>query len=247
MLIGIHQEPLAQLVLPDGMTWATLEQETWAMLAQTRDLLAPGARIEVAPDALVWRGLRHVVRLQHRDLLVVGAAHDAHDGRVRLGANARRLLSHLECPLAVAPTGMQTRKNQRLARIGAAFDGGPESQAALALAASIAAAADAELELRVPGGTSPERIALEGNAVLAEHLVDIVQREVAAATGVRVEVDVTPGDRADALVGLRSHVDLLVIGSGQSGRRGRLQLGRAGHSALHDAPCAVLIVPKPAH
>jgi hypothetical protein len=80
MLIAIQEEPLLPLALPDGMSWTALEERAQAMLAETRDSLAPDARIAVQSDVLVWRGLRHVVRLEHRDLLVVGSARDTRRG-----------------------------------------------------------------------------------------------------------------------------------------------------------------------
>ena len=245
MLIAVHREPLAQVVLPEEMDWGTLERQAWATLAETRESLAPDARVAVQSDVLVWRALRQVARREHRDLLVVGSAHHAHDGRVRLGKSATRLISHLECPLAVAPSGMGSREPPRLARIGVGFDGSVESRAALALAVSIATAADAEVEVRVPGGLASMEIALEGNPVAAGRLVSVLERELTSTIGARIRVDITPGSLADALKGLREGVQLLVIGSGHRGRPGRLELGRSGHAAVRNAPCPVIVVPRP--
>ena len=74
MLIAIHEEPVLPVALPGGASWTALEAQARAMLAETRDSLAPDARIMVQADVLVWRGLRRVVRHEHRDLLVVGSA-----------------------------------------------------------------------------------------------------------------------------------------------------------------------------
>jgi hypothetical protein len=57
---------------------------------------------------------------------------------VRLGDEARQLLCHLECPLAIAPRGMGSREKPQLERIGVGFDDGPQARAALELAGSIA-------------------------------------------------------------------------------------------------------------
>jgi hypothetical protein len=78
-------------------------------------------------------------------------------------------LSHLECPLAVAPRGMQDDPGARLERIGVGFDATPESEAALSLAGSIALAADADLRVRgvvddqVARATRTEGILLGGD------------------------------------------------------------------------------------
>ncbi len=62
-----------------------------------------------------------------------------------LGETAAELTDHLECPLAIAPRGLRHRKNPRLERVGAGFEDGPESLAALELAAAITLMAGANL------------------------------------------------------------------------------------------------------
>jgi len=254
MMIAIHQEPLYPMVLPKGMNWATLERRARAMLADTRESLAPEARLAVHPDVLVWRGLRHVVRLEHRDLLVVGSAHDAAPGRVRLGKTARELFGHLECPLALAPSGMHAGAAPRLSRIGLGFTGDPESRAALSLACSIASAAAGELHVlgvvedRAAGGMRLEDNVLGGDVIVREQLVSLLDEEAAAVTGVnapRTHAEVASGRPDEALKALSEHVDLLVIGSSHADAPGRVQLGRTGATVLDGAACPVLVVPRP--
>ena len=117
------------------------------MLVETRDALAPDARIMVQADALVWRGLRHVTQVEHRDLLVVGSASECEEGRIRVGTNVDELLEHLECPLAIAPAGLHQQRSPALRGVGVGFDGGPESQAALDLGRSVASAAGVTLSV----------------------------------------------------------------------------------------------------
>jgi nucleotide-binding universal stress UspA family protein len=254
MLIGIHEEPLVPLALPGGMSWNALETRARTTLTAARDSLAPDARITVHTDALVWRGLRHVVRREHRDLLVVGSAHDADTGRVRLGRTAGELLGHLECPLAIAPSGFRQRAKQTLDRIGVGFDDTPESHAALDLAASIAAHAGATLEVRgviddrVAGGLRTEQITLEGDALTDRQLTSAFERDRAATagTGVATNLEVVVGMPTDVLSELCGEVDLLVLGSGHSSPRGRVQPGSTGRGMLGLATCPLLVVPRPA-
>jgi nucleotide-binding universal stress UspA family protein len=236
MLIGAHGEPYLRFAMPmpEEAGWKALEKQAWATLFETRDSLAPEARIEVQSDVFEWRALDHVVRHAHADLLVVGSAHDADEGHVRLGRHAGELQEHLERPLAVAPRGMRDREDARLERIGVGFDGEAESRAAVGLAGSIAAAAGAELVVR---GVAAER----EQASLATDA-----RAAARATGARSEIDVTPGQVTEALYELCRHVDLVVIGSSRSGRPGRILLGRTGHELLSDAPSPMLVAPRPA-
>lgn len=107
MLVAVYEEPLLAPLVPREMGWTTMPKQARAMLAQTRDSLAPRARVVVQRGASVWRALREVVRREHRDVLVIGSARSARDGEVKLGAIGRDLLYHLECALAIAPRGMR--------------------------------------------------------------------------------------------------------------------------------------------
>lgn len=235
VLIAAHVEPYLRFAMPgpEEANWKTLHKQAWTTLARTRDSLAPAARIEVQADVFEWRALDHVVRLTQADLLVVGSARDARQGRVRLGSHAGELQEHLDRPLAIAPRGMADGEDARLERIGVGFDGGPASRAAVDLAASIAAAAHAELVVR---GVAAER----EHAWLADAAV-----AAARATGARIKVEITSGHATEALYQLCERVNLVVIGSGGSGRAGRVLLGRIGHALVSDAPSPMLVVPRP--
>ncbi len=253
VLIAIYEEPLLEPVVPSKAGWTSARKQARAMLAATRDSLAPKARVVVDSNAVVWRGLCRVSEREHRDLLVVGSGRRAGDGHVRLGERAQDLLHHLECPLAIAPRGVSNRGQPRLERIGVGFDDGPQARAALEWAGSLALAAGAQLEVRgviddrVPGVLVRGPGGLKGDAVVAERTESLLQRIVAAsrATGAVVRVDVTPGDPTEALFELAAGVELLVIGSGRSGPAGRVSLGKTGSALLDGAPCPVLIVPRP--
>ncbi len=223
-----------------------------AMLARTRDSLAADARMVVHSDVLLWRGLSHVARDEHRDLLVVGSGRDAPERRVKLGQHARGLLEHLECPLAIAPRGMHGPDEPRIERIGVGFDGHPEARVALELAEAIAAAAAAELEVRgvvddrVAGGLRVEQITLEGGEIVADQTTWLLDRALQATRGsaANVRVDVTCGSPAEALRALGAEVDLLVIGSSRSGPAARVSVGSTGSALVDGAPCPVLLVPR---
>jgi nucleotide-binding universal stress UspA family protein len=253
MLIAVHEEPLLPVALPGGMSWTALEKQARAALVEARDSLAPDARIMVQADALVWRGLCHTARREHRDLLVVGSAQKAQAGRVQLGRSVGELLGHLECPLAVAPAGFGHRTTTKIDRIGVGFDATPESQSALELAVSIACVAGAALEVRsaiddgVAGGLKTEQIMLAGNALTERRLAEAFQRGRAATydTGVPTNLEVEVGMPTDVLSELCDEVDLLVLGSGYSGPPGRVQPGSTGQGMLGLATCPVLVVPRP--
>ncbi len=255
MLIAIFEQPLLEGVVPAELGWTSVKEEARAMLARTRDSLAPDARIAVQSNPVASRGLLGVTRLEHRDLLVLGSTRHADYGHVGLGNVAGDLLSHLECPLAIAPRGLQDDADARLERIGVGFDATPESEAALRLAGSIAVATDADLHVRgvvddrMARGTRAARMVLGGDAIVPGQIASLSERARAAAldTGARTHFDTKPGAPADGLRELCDHVELLVIGSGHAGAPGRVQLGSTGRTLLRDAPAPILIAPRPRH
>jgi nucleotide-binding universal stress UspA family protein len=253
MLIGVVQESLVLLPGPDEVSWKSVQKQTRATLAETRDSLAPEARIVVQTGVTVSRALESAVRRQHRDLLVLGSGSRGRDGQVRLGQSARELLSDLECPLALAPRGMRHFHKPGLARIGVGFDAEPEARPALELAASIAGATSAELAVRgvvddrVPGGLKTEQVVPGGESIVAHQADSLLARSLTAvqAGGLPARVQVSAGDPTEALRSLAAEVDLLVIGSSSSGPAGRTSLGRTGNAVTNGSPCPVLIVPRP--
>jgi nucleotide-binding universal stress UspA family protein len=133
MLIAVYEEPILEGVVPAELGWTSVRHQARTMLAQTRDSLAPASRTVLQLNGLAWRGLLDVARREHRDLLVLGSTRHAEYGHVTLGDAGAELLSHLECPLAIAPRGMQDCSDLRFERIGVAADATPESQAAVGL------------------------------------------------------------------------------------------------------------------
>lgn len=252
MLVAVHSAPL---FLAPGWDWRSLSQEAERTLSDVRRAFAPGARTLAETDLSIPRALQRVVRREHRDLLVLGSSRQAPVGRVRIGKRTRQLLCHFECPLAIAPRGMHSEPDIRLKRIGVGYDGGPESEAALALAGSMACAG-AELHVR---GVVDDRVpvllrsalggfvAVEWSDVIAEEEQRLLDQALAAAetTGATVKVEVLRGRPADALLALSSEVDLLVIGSRRWGPTARVLLGSTGEALLQDAACPVMAVPRP--
>ena len=254
MLVAVHST--APLPVPPELSYKSLRRQSQLALREVRDSLAPGARTLTATDHSVARALHRVVHRHHRDLLVVGASRQGPEGRVRIGKRTRQLLCHFECALAVAPRGLHTDPERGLRRIGVGYDGGPESEAALILAAAIAAGAGADLHVqavvddRVPvfarsvlGGA----VEVEWNEAIKAEMDEIRTRAVAAGEriGAQLDVGVARGRPADVLLDLSENVDLLVIGSREWGHTARLLLGSTGEALMHDAACAVLAVPRP--
>lgn len=270
MLVTVHSEPL--VVLPEQMNWESMEREAQEMLRRTRRELAPSARTRVMTDLFLARALDRVVRHERRDLVVVGSSMRGSEGRVRIGNRTRQLLDHGSCAVAVAPAGLRERGWERITRVGVGFDGGPESRAALRVAAEIARSAEAELHVqgvvddrihslawsRMATGavigpdfgwpaTGSDRTTAEWDRVISD-TAELLRGELVEAvqeTGTTALTDVREGRPATVLLDLSEQIDLLVIGSRRWGTFSRLILGSTGEALLHDSNCAVLVVPRP--
>jgi nucleotide-binding universal stress UspA family protein len=138
------------------------------------------------------------------------------------------------------------------------YDGAPESEAALALAGSLAFHAGATLLVRgviddsIPmvgwRSASRDQVLQMWGELLEPQVAALLERAQSAseATGADVrEVNVRRGNPAEALMSLCEQVDLLVIGSRRWGGAARVLLGRTGEALMHDATTAVLVVPRP--
>ena len=256
MLVAVHPDPM--VVLPAEVGWTGMRKDAERVLRETRDTVAPGARLAVETDWSVPRALERVVQREHRDLLVLGSSRRGAEGKVRIGSRTRQLLSHSGCALAVAPRGLSEQPPQRLARIGVGYDGAPESEAALAVAGALAVRAGATLQVRgviddsLPmvgwQATGREQVLEIWDELLEPQVAALLERARSASEATRAqlaEVDVRRGRPADALLEMCEQVDLLVIGSRRWGGAARVLLGRTGEALLHDASAAVLVVARP--
>jgi nucleotide-binding universal stress UspA family protein len=254
ILIGVLSDPL---VIPlAGGSWKELNKQAEVTLAQTRDELVPGARGVIVTDVSISRALERVVAREHCDLLVVGSTTDAAEGRVRIGKRTRQLIGDAGCALAIAPRGCHHEREPRLDRIGVGYDGGPESQAAVSMAGSIARGAGAELSIRAVVDNRIPTFGLTGarGARLIAEWEQLVKADVdrlrisaveaAKTAGVDARVEAMEGRPASVLLELCADVDLLVIGSRRWGAVARLVLGSTGEALVHDATCPLLVVPR---
>ena len=254
MLVAVHPENL--FVLPAGMDWSSLRDAAHATLRDARKRVVPGARMVVESDLSVPRALQRVVRRHHRDLLIVGSSRHAADGTVQLSKRTRQLLGQLACSLAVAPRGFHAKRAPVLARVGVGYDASKESEAALELAASIAAGAGASLHVqgviddRSPplGWSSVAHAVAEYWAAMADPMMEALRQDAQVATravAAPVQIDIRRGRPADALLTLSRRVDLLLIGSRRWGPLARLLVGNTGDALLQGAHCPVIAVLRP--
>lgn len=187
------------------------------------------------------------------DLIVLGSTHHAHFGSVSPGSVAEHLLHGARCRLVIAPKGYaegdHSQDRLRVAAVG--FDGMAESYAALDEAARLAAKFGGSL--RVVGVATP--VPAMGAAAAAQTGAEAgpdfqTQLNIAVAE-LPSELRGLPvferGDPVEKLLeAAEMGVDLLVLGSRGFGPVMRLLIGSVSSRVIREAPCPVLVVPRPA-
>lgn len=182
------------------------------------------------------------------DMVVVGSPHRGALGRALIGSVAENLLHGSPCAVVVAPRGYAETRHDPFRQIAVAYDGTPESKAALRRAEALAAPTSAVIQIftvvappaAIPGGVGyapidppdPDKILTEG--------VNSVDSGL-AAHGQRLD-----GPPAATLTkACEDDVDLLVAGSRRYGPMMRVLLGSVSTQLVRMAPCPVLVEPRP--
>jgi nucleotide-binding universal stress UspA family protein len=192
------------------------------------------------------RGLHQQAEEQRADLLVVGSCSHGVFGRAMLGDDTRAALNGAPCAVAIASLGYAERPTP-FAKVGVAYNGSPESQAALAVARKISEPTRASVHVLevVPIAT----YAYTG--IAPPVMGDSIEAMLNEAKGRLKEL---PGVEGHAVYGLTGEqlasfgdeVDILVVGSRGYGPMRRLVLGSTSDYLERHARCSLLVLPRPA-
>jgi nucleotide-binding universal stress UspA family protein len=196
--------------------------------------------------------LQAIAEKGEADLIVLGSTHHAHVGSVAPGSVAEHLLHGARCRLVIAPKGYaeadHSQDRLRVAAVG--FDGMAESYAALDEAAKLATKFGGSL--RVIGVATPVPAMGAGAAAQAggEAGPDFQTQINRAVSDLPPELRALPvyerGDPVQKLLeAAEMGVDLLVLGSRGFGPVMRLLIGSVSSRVIREAPCPVLVVPRP--
>ena len=192
------------------------------------------------------QALHDLAEEEHATLIVVGATHYSHIGRITPGSVASNLLHGAPCPVLVAPSDHQPRP---IRTIAVAYDDGIQAKAALEHAAQLARRLDAHLEI-IAGAehelyAGPAMIAAADlEELMRDDVAERVKAEADAITGIPVDTRVVTGPMPSALADAAEGADLLVTGSRGYGPRHSVLVGGVSRYLVDNAPCPVLVVPR---
>jgi len=250
--------PLAALlvggfVVPEEL--AAARDHTKEMLAAARDAMPARerTRIRAVASESVPRTLTELAEAEHADLVVVGSSHRGAIGRVLLGTTAERLLHGAPCAVAVAPRGYRSGP---IRRIGVAYNGSPEAEAALHAAEALAVELRAALTVYCVVEPTPPSATMIAAGTGAEwpsqsakdharHLLWAVSDN--APAGLQPETLLLHGEPAVEIAArARGVIDLLFTGSRGYGPLRCALLGSVSGGLVRDAGCPVVVIPRTA-
>jgi nucleotide-binding universal stress UspA family protein len=235
------------------LSWRKGAQRT---LDEARSVLSgmPTTTFRAMAESSPARALHEAANEADAALIVLGSTHRNGVGRVLPGTTADQVLHVAPCAVAVAPAGYAARDHaERLGVVGAAVDGGEETERVARVAARIARGAESRLRLisvierhytqgALYAGNLGYRSLRTAMTSLAE---DALQRGAAAAGAhVHVETRLSEGAPAEQLIVESHDLDLLVVGSRGFGPLRRVVLGTVGAAVVRAAACPVLIFPR---
>ena len=241
--------PTAPLVtVPD------MREPTEASLAEVRATLGPRVPIRTfAVPSAPARALIEIAERERADLVVVGSSHRGTLGRVLPGTTGEQLLHGAPCAVAIAPHGYH---GGEIRRIGVAYEGSPEAEAALRAAEALAVELDAELAVycvvepapatgsMIAAGTGAEWPSVTAKQHARQLLYYVADH---APDGLKPETLLLHGHAAEQITRRAAgRVDLLFAGSRGYGPLRRAMVGSVSGALARDAGCPVVITPRSA-
>lgn len=189
--------------------------------------------VHVLGSSGVVPGLEVIVEQEDAQLLVVGGSHLGPAARAMRGDVGVGAARHTGCAVLALPTG-HDHVVAPPRRIGVAWDGDQESDAALDVGAALAARVDGSLTIlraftRIGDGRAVRDALDRATARIADH--------------VPCEGRALPGATADELVAASAGLDLLVTGAHDRSTIATILLGSVSATLVRHAACPVLVVP----
>jgi nucleotide-binding universal stress UspA family protein len=248
---------------PTETEWAqyerVLQTEGERLQSEVRDRLAP-ANVEtvVLPAGSPPRELNNLAEARGAKLIVLGSTHRGALGRVLPGTVADRLLTAAPCAVAVAPRGYAAEA-PAVRSVAVAYDGSPESEAALAMASKLALATKASITLVTVVNPHDALVVVPmagawAGMVRTEERVELERERLQSILDAALDslpVDVSSGgqlelnpDPTAVIVDASEEADILFIGSRRYGPVDRVVLGSMSSRVIREARCPVIVTPR---
>ncbi len=245
-LARLLAEPGASLTLELVRGGDTAEDvaDSQELLERERSAAGLDAQLHSAFAPSAGRGLHERAQQLHADLLVVGSCSHGTFGRAMLGDDTRAALNGAPCAVAIASRGYAGHP-AAITNLGVAYNGSPESAAALEAARELATRTKAELH-------ALEVVSLPSMAyggLMAPAVGDVISSTVEEATQRMKELSGVDGRAAYGLAGeelaaFSAELDLLVVGSRGYGPVRRLVSGTTSNYLERHARCSLLVLPR---
>lgn len=241
-------DPDGKLTLTFVLGSDTLDdcEDAQELLERERNALEVDAELLRVISSSPGRGLHEQAQRQAADLLVVGSCRHGLLQRAMLGNDTRGALNGAACAVAVAAVGYAQHPTP-IAKIGVAYNGSPESIAALELARELAASGAATVHALEVVSLPP----LAYGGVVAPAIGEYIDDMLKEATGrmsqlAGVEGHAAYGLPGEELAAFSDTVDLLIVGSRSYGPARRLVTGSTSNYLQRHARCSLLVLPRTA-
>jgi nucleotide-binding universal stress UspA family protein len=228
-----------------GVNYANgVRHDSLDLSAKERSATEVDAQVAAVGARSVGAGLHSFAEEHDADLLVVGSSSHGPVGRLLLGDHMRASLEGAPCAVAVAPHGYAEHPRP-FATVGVAYDGSPESEAALALAREIAGEHRSKITAltatSMPTYSYGAMVAIDWNGVMED-----LEREARARLDALGDVQgrVVREVATEALAEFGAEVDLLVVGSRGYGPARRMLFGSTSEYLARHAPCPLLVLSR---
>jgi nucleotide-binding universal stress UspA family protein len=215
-----------------------------------------GEAVTIPSTSEAW-GLEELAERIGADLVIVGSASRGKIGHVLAGDVGLSLLHGAPCSVGVAPQGFAGAAPERLDRVTVAYDGNPESQAALREAVDLARGAGAALRVVCVAEPPPIVYGKGGGAnqgwhELREAIEELLRTRLDEALAelpddLQAEGVLLSGHPAEELARVAAEDGgVLALGSRSYGSIRGVLLGSVSRDLMRSAPAPLIVHPRSA-
>jgi nucleotide-binding universal stress UspA family protein len=250
--ILIHIYPAAYDYTSQGHVdaeWQSyLKQQAEGLVAEAAEEMSAIYGIETVPTCVhghrsSGKGLIKVAKAMDSDVIAIGSAPGASNGRFQIGSTADQLLHGSSVPVAMAPAYLRRSADSTFSRILVAFQNSTEAHNAALEAARMARRTTLPLQLM----TVLQKHRIYGSEQQIRQ-TRANQEEIKAKLGRELDIsaEIVVGDTIPTALGKMSFDgnELLVLASSRGGSLKRVFLGDMTYKLIRSAPVPMIVLPR---